>query len=780
MTSPAAPAIESTATPANLGQVRGVVAAARQRLRVQGAFEGATTASILASASALGTVFAVRVEVIAPATGIGLLAASAGVIAAGAVIGATRHIDDELVARLIDRASGLADRLSTAIAFDRSLATPAGGDHHHDPETLEMMRAAMRDAARVAPRANVKAAVPFKRPHDLPAALGFAAVALIAAGIAVPMPPRNPVLLEAIPAMARRGAEVTITGERLCGAKAAATEPCSLEGALVYVGRGDDVPRGSPPATLGTSAAMLAAAAASGPVAASVVNWTGGGITLVIPSGAPIGKTELVVWARGKKWGAVPFEVLRDDDPRGFKTDTIVLDPDDEAYMRELVQDLRATGQKDQVKELEDYAAKIEQLLDMAENGQLTKEQLLQEMKKAEDALSENAEPDPEQINKDLAETGEELAKNDLTKELGKALAQNDLDKAKEELEKLAEKLEKGELTEKQQQELAKAMEKAAEQYQKKQEERDQQDQQAIEKMEEQVRKLEKEKKDARTDDERQDAERRLEKKQRELAELKKKQEEQEQSAQSRSLKRLHKDMDKAAKQLQNKDPKDGQEDGEEKPQDGQKPGQQQDGQQDGPKDGQKQASRTLKDMADETGKVDSDQRKQAAQKKVSSQMEDLREAMRRAKQRGSRGPQNPFGKNGKQGKNRSFSQRAGGKQGQGKGQGKENGGDGKEPGGPSDIYGDGHDPNLVGDATGKSGNTTDESVSGVHGKKGPSRRESILSAAQKGFASTQYKNVYTDYKKVVEDVMRTEKVPASYRRYVGKYFTKIKPHAMD
>jgi len=82
--------------------------------------------------------------------------------------------------------------------------------------------------------------------------------------------------------------------------------------------------------------------------------------------------------------------------------------------------------------------------------------------------------------------------------------------------------------------------------------------------------------------------------------------------------------------------------------------------------------------------------------------------------------------------------------------------------------------------ATGTSGNTKDESVSGAQGKKGPSRRETILSAAQKGYASTSYRQVYADYKKIVEDVMRTEKVPASYKYYVKKYFTKIKPHSMN
>src|SRR5690349_8281323 len=357
MTTPAAPSIES------LGQVRSVVAAARGRMKVQAAIEGATTASIVASASALATVFGVRTEVLDPGVGIGLLAACGGVIAAGAVLGALRRLDDEDIARQIDRASGLADRLSTAIAFDRVLSQPPGTSPTTEPgdnETIELMRAAMRDAARVVPRADVKAATPFRRPTDLPAALAFAAVAAVAAGIGIPDEDDDPHLLMAVPGAARRGAEVTITGERLCGADAKPDLPCKLDGAMVSTD------------------------AASGPVPASLVAWTGGSITLTVPMNAPIGKTKLVAWARGKKIGAVDFEVLRDDDPRNFKNETVVLDSDDEAYMRELAADLRATGEKDQVPELSEYAAKVEELLDKAAKGELTKEELLAEMKKAE------------------------------------------------------------------------------------------------------------------------------------------------------------------------------------------------------------------------------------------------------------------------------------------------------------------------------------------------------------------------------------------------------------
>ncbi len=76
-------------------------------------------------------------------------------------------------------------------------------------------------------------------------------------------------------------------------------------------------------------------------------------------------------------------------------------------------------------------------------------------------------------------------------------------------------------------------------------------------------------------------------------------------------------------------------------------------------------------------------------------------------------------------------------------------------------------------------GNAKDESVSGVQGK-GPSIKETIVSAAQKGFATRAYKDVYGRYKPAIEEVINSEKVPSGYKYYVKKYFQKIKPHSMD
>src|SRR5439155_23330228 len=142
--------------------------------------------------------------------------------------------------------------------------------------------------------------------------------------------------------------------------------------------------------------------------------------------------------------------------------------------------------------------------------------------------------------------------------------------------------------------------------------------------------------------------------------------------------------------------------------------------------------------------------------------------------QKSNKGPQDPFGK---KDKNEDFAQRAGGKgkgrgnawkpgqgQGQGQGQGKQPGQGGGSGG---DSWGTEHDDNLTAEGTEKSGTTVDKDVQGRMGTNGGSKRETILAAAQKGFASAQYQKVYADYQRIVEEVMRTEKLPSSYKYYV-------------
>ena len=712
--------------PLDTSAIQRLVARARLRIRAQWALEGAALATIIGCAVALATIFAMRTEMVAGLTGDLLLVGAGVIVVLGAVISAARKLDDEVVARRIDRASNLSDRLSTAIAFRRALGKP-----HEDDTTHELMLAAIADGERAAPRANVKAATPFTAPKDARAAAMFIVLCAVIAAIRIPMPDRSAHVGEANPGFAPGGTEVDISGERLT------TTMAAPDGASVYLGER--------------------------PVA--VLSWTANNIRVRLPEDAPIGDTKLAVYAHGDKLGAADFKVVDKKDIRYHNNDSVALEPDEKAYVETILAELRNVAQRDKVPELDDFANKIEKLLEKAENGEISKEELLDALAKAEEALNKDAEPNPEEVANKLSEMGKELKTDPVTKELGEALEKKDLEKAQKELEKLAEKLEKKELSDKQKEDLAKKLDQVAKQMEKKDQQEQKKADERQQKLEEEIRRLEKQKQEAKNDKQREDMDRRLEEKKRELKKLQKDEEQKQASEQRRAVKRLQKDMEKAAENLQKPQKKDGQEEDKDK------------------EERERQASQGLKDAARETGRVDQDQRKQASQKKMSSQMDDLREAMRRAKQKGNKGPQDPFNKNRK---NQDFAKRAGGKksgqgqswkpgQGQGQGQGSgQQGQQGQQNGGKE--WGTGHDDNLEGDETQVSGNDKDVDVQGKQGSQGGSTRETILAAAQKGFASQRYSKVYADYQRIVEEVMRTEKLPSSYKYYVKRYFAKIHP----
>jgi hypothetical protein len=825
--------------------IQRLIGRARFRIRSQWALEGATTASILAAAAAMVAIFAMRIELVTTSTGIAMLFGSVAIVLLGAVISASRRLDDETVARRIDRASNLSDRLSTAIAFQRSLGTATSHD-----ETDDLMIAAIKDGVRAVPRANIIAAAPFRVPRDMNVAAGFFAVSALVAGLFIERPDRTPSLGYADPAQARPGEIVHLRGKNLLtgvAAPIASLDATNALGAPGVVSAKKEPERGFVPAD---ASVYLGVDSAARPV--PVIDWAKDTITIRIPDDAPIGLTVLTAYIGKKQLGPVQFEVLDLTDERGIKEGSVQFPPDEKAYIESIIGQLKDAAQRDNVPELEEFAKKIEQLLKDAEQGKITKEQLLDALAKAEEELSKNSEPNQAEIDKAMQDMGKELAKENLTKELGQALEKKDLQKAKEELEKLADKLDPEEakkqleelkkqlenkeltpqqkqdlqkqmedlkkqmenknLTEQQKQDLQKQMEElkkqlenknlseqqkqelqkkieqleqnktlseqekqklqekleqVAKQMQQKDQSQQQKSQQQMQKLQDEIKRLEKKKEQAKNDKEQQETERQLQKKKDELQKLQKDEQNKEDSAQRQALKRLQKDIEKAAENL-------------DKPQkDPNKSEQEQDEE---AKERQKQASRNLKDAARETGRVDQDQRKQAGQKKMSSQMDDLREAMRRAKQKGNKGPNDPFNKNGK---NQDFAQRAKGQKGQGgqswkpgqggQGQGKGPGqGQGQQPGGSEP--GVGHDDNLAGDPTGKSGNTKDQDLQGTQSRSGTSRRETILAAAQKGFASVGYQKVYADYQRIVEEVMRTEKLPSSYKYYVKRYFAKIHP----
>jgi len=792
--------------------IQRLIGRARFRIRSQWALEGATTATILAAATSLIAIFAMRIDLVSRGTGIGLLIASVGIIVIGALLSASRKIDDEAVARRIDRASNLADRLSTAIAFHRTMGT-ATATAEGDDETEELMIAAIKDGVRAVPRANIEAAAPFAEPKDLRAAAGFLLVSALAAGLMIPRDNREPAMFRAAPDHARPGEVVHLIGENLLTgvaspvASVGARNTMGVPGVTAEAAGTDKAERGFVPTD---ASVYLGPSDKARPVA--VLDWTKTSIKIRIPDDAPIGDTILTAYIGKKVLGPVTFTVVDLKDTRYHKENAVLLDPDERAYVDAILEQLKAAGQRDEVPELEDFAKKIEQLLIDAEMGKITKEQLLDALAKAEEALKKDAEPNEAEVQKAMAEMGKELAKEQVTKELGEALQKNDLQKAKEEMEKLADKLDPKELekkieelkkqlenkdlteqqkqdlqkkldemknekplTEKEKEKLQQKLEQVSEQMEKKDKDQKAKTEQMQQKLENEIKRLQKKKEEAKTEKEQLDAERQLAKKKDELQKLNKDQDDKEQSAQRQALKRLQKDIEKAAENL-------------DKPQ--KDPNKSKDEQDKEQEEREKQASRNMKDAARETGRVDQDQRKQSAQKKMSSQMDDLREAMRRAKQKGNKGPQDPFNK---QGKNKDFQARARGQKGsgqawkpgqgqggpgQGQGQGQQPGGQGQQPGGKQ--WGTGHDDDLVGDATQKTGNTKDQDLQGQQGSKGTSRRETILAAAQKGFAGVGYKKVYADYQRIVEEVMRTEKLPSSYKYYVKRYFAKIHPSTGD
>jgi hypothetical protein len=205
--------------PIDTSAIQRLVRRARVRIRLQWALEGATTATVLAAALALASIFAVRARVIVPAAGIWLLVAAGALIVIGALVSAMRRVDDEAIARRIDRASNLSDRLSTAIAFERAMRSGAP----HDSETThDLMHAAMRDGVRAVSRANLRGATPFTPPRDWKPALGFLAISALAAGLAIPTVDRTPRVHGVHPERARPGTEIVIDGENLLpGAKVA-------------------------------------------------------------------------------------------------------------------------------------------------------------------------------------------------------------------------------------------------------------------------------------------------------------------------------------------------------------------------------------------------------------------------------------------------------------------------------------------------------------------------------------------------------------------------------
>jgi hypothetical protein len=98
---------------------------------------------------------------------------------------------------------------------------------------------------------------------------------------------------------------------------------------------------------------------------------------------------------------------------------------------------------------------------------------------------------------------------------------------------------------------------------------------------------------------------------------------------------------------------------------------------------------------------------------------------------------------------------------------------DGGQPGGSQ--AGVGHE-NGMGKKSGIKAGTYDTQVAGANAGKGPDRSKVIQGAADKGFVGQGYKQVYGEYKTVAESALKQDEIPAGYRFYVRRYFDLIRP----
>jgi hypothetical protein len=101
--------------------------------------------------------------------------------------------------------------------------------------------------------------------------------------------------------------------------------------------------------------------------------------------------------------------------------------------------------------------------------------------------------------------------------------------------------------------------------------------------------------------------------------------------------------------------------------------------------------------------------------------------------------------------------------------------GPGKGESGSKD-WGTGSDPKLQGDPSDLKHETEDVSAAAVDTGQGSSTSEVVYGAAERGFTGARYKNVYTQYRTVAEDVLEQENIPAGYEFYVRRYFQLIRP----
>lgn len=471
----------------------------------------------------------------------------------------------------------------------------------------------------------------------------------------------------------------------------------------------------------------------------------------------------------------------------------VVLHADDlDAFETQLRERL---GDPETPDEVRAAARELNQLIEDLVDRRLDRAETLRRIEELERQLSQTRPASPELLRDSLAQLGRDLQRAFLADELSSALRDADAARAEAEMRKLAERLRTERPSRAELDRLRRALERAAQN-------RPDDRREELERQEEEVERLlrrQREKQEV-TPQER----RLLQRRQRELEQLRR--EHQRAMEQRRQLERLQRELQQAAEAL----------------------GQQQ----------QSQAADQLDRGAQDLNRMAREQMTDEEMRQLQQQLAQLRELVRQARQRQAQNGQGqqqnqdgrgqggqsrmdrfvlrargqgegegiPIGVPGQRGQQGEQGQRGG--QGQQGGQGGQDSdseqqrmlvlggqgqgnavlelpGMGQQPGlgsrgtGPANRgpgAGIGHDPTMLDDPTRLGGNTRTVRVEGQHGERGPVRSEVIPSAAQRGFASRDYRDVYTEYSNHAEEVLEQDEIPPGYRSYVRRYFQLIRP----
>ncbi|MFO0646667.1 MAG: hypothetical protein U0326_10545 [Polyangiales bacterium] len=485
---------------------------------------------------------------------------------------------------------------------------------------------------------------------------------------------------------------------------------------------------------------------------------------------------------------------LADDDLRAFRE-----------LSRELARDAATPAARDTLREFDRF-------LDDVEHRRLDRNEAYRRVAAIQRSLDESAREDRDGLRESLSDMGRRMGEQSPeARALSQALQQGDTQRAREEMQRLAEQLRREQrLSEQQRQELERALQRAGEQR------ADPELQRRLEQARRDVEEMQRRQREHPLSQGDQDL---LHRRQREAERLG--HESEAEAQRRRQVEHLQREIAQAARDLQNAN------------------------------GGQQQAGQDLQRGAEHLSRMEDEQRSQQSLEELRQRLEELREQMRqqngqngqrqrqrvsrfaraasgqRAQGAGQQGGQQGNGQqgNGQQGGGQqSGGQSGNGQQGgqQGNGRGGTNGqpggaagsqqggaGDpataqgGNEPGGtqpggaqpggatmanvtqgqPASVQssqgggaGSGHEENARGGAAQTAQTNQTVQVHGQQSGNGPSRSQVIRTAASDGFASAPYRAVYAPYWDRAREVLHQGEVPAGYRSYVRRYFQLIRP----